>query len=390
MGWLAIALGLLAFLSFALNVWQFFVATRFALHQRVRDTSFAPAISILKPLKGCDAETERCLRSWLTQDYRGAVQTLFGVAAADDPVCAVVEKLLGEFPNGDAQLVKCPQALGANSKVSTLTQLQPRIRHELILVSDADVRVPPDFLTNVVFPLRDDGVGLVNCFYKLANPTTLAMRWEAVAINADFWSQVLQARTLMPLDFALGAVMVTRSTHLREIGGFAALLEYLPDDYQLGSKISLRGQRIELCPVVVECWEPAMGWPAVLNHQLRWARTIRFCKPIPYFFSILSNATLWPLSWLAIHRTNWAMVVVLALLLWRVLSARILQMRFTGLAPHLSDFLMVLAKDLLGAALWLVSFIGRKIAWRGEIYRVERGGKLTKVRRSSLDLSENG
>src|SRR5688572_14929794 len=190
--WLAIALGLLALLSFALNVWQFAVAMRFPLHQRSTDHTFTPGITLLKPLKGCDAETEPCLRSWLAQDYRGAVQILFGVASADDLVCPVVEKLLAEFTNLDAQLVKCPQALGPNSKVSTLTQLQPHIRHDLILVSDADVRVPSDFLTNVVFPLRDTEVGLVSCFYKLANPSTLAMRWEAIAINADFWSQVLQ------------------------------------------------------------------------------------------------------------------------------------------------------------------------------------------------------
>ena len=96
----------------------------------------------------------------------------------------------------------------------------------MILVSDADVRVPPDFLTNVVAPLRDPKTGLVNCFYRLANPATTAMQWEAIAINADFWSQVLQAASLKPLDFALGAVMLTRRQLLEEIGGFSALADY--------------------------------------------------------------------------------------------------------------------------------------------------------------------
>jgi ceramide glucosyltransferase len=352
---------------------------RFPLHQRLADRSFTPDITILKPLKGCDAETEQCLRSWLAQDYRGAVQILFGVASADDPVWVVVEKLLVEFAGFDVQLIECPRPLGANSKISTLTQLQFRSRHELILVSDADVRVPPDFLTNVVLPLRDSGVGLVTCFYQLANPTTLAMRWEAIAINADFWSQVLLARSLKPLDFALGAVMVMRYTHLEEIGGFAALLEYLADDYQLGSKISSRGPRIELCTVVVECWEPPMNWTDVMAHQLRWARTIRFCKPVPYFFSIISNATLWPCLWLFIYPENWAFGVTIALLLWRVLSAQLLQTRLTRMAPHAFDACLVLLKDLLGAAIWAGAFIGHRITWRGEIYRVDAGGKLTKV-----------
>ncbi len=60
-----------------------------------------------------------------------------------------------------------------------------------------------DFLTNFVAPLQDEKVGLVNCFYRLANPVNLAMRYEAVSVNADFWSQVLQSKSLKPMDFAL-------------------------------------------------------------------------------------------------------------------------------------------------------------------------------------------
>src|ERR1035437_635368 len=115
------------------------------------------------------------------------------------------------------------------------------------------------------------------------------MQWEAIAINADFWSQVLQSRSLKPLDFALGAVMATRRRQLEEIGGFAPLVDCLADDYQLGNRIARRGHPIALSPVVVECWSAPMGWAAVWKHQLRWARTIRVCQPAPYFFSLLSN-----------------------------------------------------------------------------------------------------
>src|SRR6185437_1425839 len=111
------------------------------------------------------------------------------------------------------------------------------------------------FLVNAVAPLQSAEVGLVNCFYRLANPSTTAMRWEALAINADFWSQVLQGRTMQPLDFALGAVMATRRESLEKIGGFAALADYLADDFQLGNRIVRdAGKTIALCPVVVDCW----------------------------------------------------------------------------------------------------------------------------------------
>ena len=166
-----------------------------------------------------------------------------------------------------------------------------------------------DFLQNLVDPFREPEVGLVNCFYRLANPATVAMRWEAIAINADFWSQVLQGRTMQPLDFALGAVMATRREALEEIGGFGALADYLADDFQLGNRIVRHaGKTIALCPVVVDCFSPPMNWREVWAHQLRWARTIRVCKPLPYALSILSNATLWPLLWVLVQPAKWSLI----------------------------------------------------------------------------------
>jgi ceramide glucosyltransferase len=229
-------------------------------------------------------------------------------------------------------------------------------------------RVPTD---------RIEGVGLVNCFYRYANPTTLAMQWEAIAVNADFWSQVLQGASFRKLDFALGAVMATRRKQLEEIGGFRALVDCLADDYQLGSRIARRGWRIEICPVVVECWSSPMGWREVWRHQLRWARTIRVCQPLPYFFSLVSNATLWPLLWAA-SSLPCAWVCAATFLLVRVLAADDLQRRLTPSYSRLSNFWLVPVKDLLQAALWVGAFAGNHIEWRGERYRLRRDGTLTK------------
>jgi len=148
-------------------------------------------------------------------------------------------------------------------------------------------------------------IGLVNCFYQLANPTTVAMCCEAVAVNADFWSQVLQGVSFRKLDFALGAVMALQRKCLAEIGGFRALADCLADDYQLGHRIAQRGYAIELSPVVVQCWSAPMHRRQVWRHQLRWARTIRVCQPLPYFFSILANATFWPLVWALADLSKW-------------------------------------------------------------------------------------
>ncbi len=374
---LFVILAILSGLSSVLTLWQFLVARRFPLHARTADTSFAPGVSLLKPLKGRDAETEQCLRSWFAQKYNGPVQILFGVADAADPVCDLVRQLLAAHPPADAELLICGPPTCPNAKVSTLAQLERRAKHELLIISDADVRVPPDLLANLVVPLRDPAVGLVNCFYQLANPQTAAMRCEAVAINADFWSQVLQSRSLKPLDFALGAVMATRTTALRQIGGFAALGDDLADDYQLGHRIAATGARIELSPVVVECWEAPQHWQQVWAHQLRWARTIRACQPAPYFFSILSNATLWPLLWFACLPTKTSLLGALACIFIRRLTAAFNYARLARGGNLLVPWL-AMVKDLLGAVIWAQAFLGNHVTWRGVRYRVQAGGKLVR------------
>jgi len=485
--------GSLALLSLALTLWQWLVARRFPLHLRVPQPSPhtpQPPVTLLKPLKGCDAATEDCLRSWFAQQYAGPMQMLFGVAAAEDPVCGIVRKLVQEFPGRDAQLVVCGPLLGANAKVSKLVELERMAKHDLLVISDADVRVPPDLLTNLVASLRaaplsepaqpgrasgvhldtaanlpltpalspsagergnlrqplaktdaegrderlasvlplprrggegrgegggrvgqpavvgtesggasvpaspgfsepaenqgsrgrspSQRTGLVCCFYRLANPTTLAMQWEAIAINADFWSQVLQSRSLQPIDFALGAVMATRRQQLQEVGGFTALADCLADDYQLGNRIARRGYSIAISPVVAECWSAPMGWAAVWKHQLRWARTIRVCQPAPYFFSVLNNATFWPLLWLIVKPAPGVLACALVCLLVRVLTALNLQHRMTrDLTPSAPGWLVPI-KDLLQAAIWLLAFMGNRIEWRGERMRLHRDGTLVR------------
>ena len=375
-------LGGLSFLSFALTFWRWVAAARFPLHQRAAARLALPGCTVLKPLKGCDAETRSCLRSWLAQDYPGPAQILFGVASAEDPAGALVRELLAEFPRADAQLVVCAAALGVNGKISTLRQLEPLIRHPVIVISDADVRVPADFLANVTPAFEDAGVGLVNCLYRLNNPGGLAMRWEAIATNADFWSAVAQAQSLKMVDFALGAVMALRAAQLREIGGFAALADYLADDFHLGRQIARLGRRIVFSPVVVDCHEPRRNWAQAWAHQVRWARTIRVCQPLLFFFSSLDNATFWPLLWLAASAPALAGPVLPACLfffLFRMVTAFDQERRLTGSAGHLGYFWMTPVKDLLNMAVWVAAFSGNRIHWRGQCYRVLPGGRLRSV-----------
>lgn len=382
---LSVILGGVTAISAALLLWQWVAARRFPLHLRPAIAAGPPVgVTVLKPLQDADSETAACLRSWFAQDFAGPVQLLFGVASEADPVCDLVRDLMAEFPTCDARLALCPEASGANAKVSKLLQLERHARHEILVVSDADVWAPPDLLNALSASLCEAGAGLVTCFYQLPHPATLAMRWEAVAVNADFWSQVLQARSLGPMDFALGAVVALRRPALRAAGGFAPLADQLADDYHLGQLIARAGWRIELCPVVVECREASRGWREVGLHQLRWARTIRLCRPVAYFFSILGNATFWPLVWLALCPGAHVFAAAGLVLLTRIFVTLDLQRRLTRSAEADACWWFVPLKDLLSAAVWVAAFCGNVVTWRGERYRVGRDGVMVRTHGGSV------
>ena len=371
----AIVLALLGAVSIILNLWQWIAGFRFPLRGAPSGAGFCPAVSVLKPLKGCDAETERCLESWFRQEYAGHSELLFGVASPGDPVCEIVRRLMQRYSMVKAKLVIASPLLGPNRKVSSLVYLSQRARHEHIVISDADVFAEKTFLSQVVSEMREETVGLVNCFYILAGPKNAAMRLEAIAVNADFWTQVLQALTLRKMDFALGAVVATKRSVLDRIGGFGGLLELLADDYQLGQRVSKSGPKLVICPFPVECRTQKQSGAAIWRHQLRWARTVRVCQPVGYFFSILGNGTLWPA--LALLSGTAAGVWIFAMgLALRMLGAISNYRKLTGrvdwwVAP-LAPF-----KDVAQAVLWVASYAGNTVTWSGERFRVGRGGKLT-------------
>ena len=269
----------------------------------------------------------------------------------------------------------------STAKISTLRQLEPLIRHPLVIISDADVLVPADFLAGLTPPLADPDIGLVNCFYRLANPGGLAMRWEAIAINADFWSPRCSSRKVSGKWILRSArSWPCGRSNCAEIGGFAALADYLADDYHLGRNIARLGRRVVFSPVVVDCRESPRNWARAWAHQVRWARTIRVCQPVLFCFSILDNATFWPLLWLAASAASGPVLAVCGFFfLFRIVTAVEQERRLTGSRAHWRWFWMVPAKDLLSLAVWVAAFAGNHIQWRGRRYRVLPGGRLRAV-----------
>lgn len=355
-------------------------ANLFLFERRPLAGSFAPPVSILKSLKGLDPGMLDAFRTHCSQDYAGEYELLFGVASLEDPAAAAVLELQREFPQRAIRLIECPERLGTNGKVSTLTQLAPHARYDYLLVNDSDITVGPQYLSRVMVHFGAPGrkqkaVGLVTALYRGRAHGTLPSQLEALGIAVEFQPSVLLSRLLEGgMRYGLGSTLAVRRDTLDAIGGFPALVDHLADDYELGARIHVAGYAVALSHEPVETSVPAYNWRGFVDHQLRWFRTVRDARPGGYIGLVVTHAFTWallnviasgisPLSlWLL------ALTFFLRLSVAMTVGARIL--RDHQVLPLL--WLLPL-RDVLSMGLWIAGFAGNTIVWRGERFQVKRG-----------------
>jgi ceramide glucosyltransferase len=333
-------------------------------------------ITVFKPLKGLAPLSRECLTSFLTQDYH-PYQVLFGVRDPHDPVVALLRELQRAYPRCDLEIVICPEDLGLNPKISTLRQLMPRARYDLLVIADGDVLVGPDYLPHVAAAFRAPGVGLVSCPYRAGQGRTLGSALEALTIAADFIPSVVVANYVEGIRFALGAAMALTRQALTAIGGLAPLADFLADDYQLGFRVAQTGLQVKILPYVAETNNPEMSFSDYLAHQLRWARTYRVCRPAGYLAYGITHALVFSLAiLLGAGLAPWAWGLAAATLVLRGSLAGFAERHSLKGKLSLGAFALLPLKDLLSFGIWLLSFLGSRVAWGEHTFRVTPEGKL--------------
>jgi ceramide glucosyltransferase len=342
---------------------------------RWRPARSAPAarscepLSILKPVHGRDPRFYEAILSHAAQDYP-EFEILFGVNTPHDPALQDIERLRREFPGRRIEVAIIPTT-APNAKVGVLAELARRARHSVLLVNDSDIVVEPGYLRAVTAPLADPGVGMVTCLYR-AGAGSWASRFEALGIATEFAPSVMVARLLGVVDFALGSTMVFRTGALERIGGFAAIDNYLADDYQLGRRIAQLGYRIEFAPVVVETDLGGGSWAQTWRHQLRWSRTIRVSRSSGYYGYVVTHATLWGLVALAAHQ--W--LAGAAALAIRILAGVWVGAGTLGDRKVMRNFWLIPLRDLFGFAVWAAGIFGDTVQWRDRKLKLRPDGRI--------------
>jgi ceramide glucosyltransferase len=366
---------------YALCMWSAagFVRQRRKAGDGARPTSATPPVSILKPLKGTDPEMYESLRSHCLQDHP-KYEIIFGVSDADDPAVKLVERVKAECPQRSIRMVVCRKNLGTNTKVSNLAQMLPEARYDHFIVNDSDIRVERDYVRRVIAPLADSKVGLVTCLYRGIAAPTLGSCLESIGISTDFCGGVLAARQIEGgLRFGLGSTLAFRRRDLEAIGGFEALVDYLADDYEIGRRVAGRELEVKLSEVVVDTFLPPYTLRSFVNHQLRWARSVRDSRRWGYIGLGLTFGLPWALLALIFaHGARWALELLAAAVTMRVAMALVLGrlvlndrrvVRLLGLVP---------LRDVAAVLVWIASFTGHRVAWRGDSFTL-RKGKLARI-----------
>jgi len=340
-----------------------------------RDDSFAPPVSILKPVRGLDLGAYENFASYCQLDYP-EYELVFAMADPHDPVIPVIQKLQRDFPNARIRFVTDVPRIGENNKVNSLCRLVAEARHDLLVMTDSDVRVERDYLREVVAPFADRRVGAVTTFYRCAGGGTVAADLDMLGMCMDSVPSALVARRLEgKVQFAFGWTMATTKERLAEIGGWEAMANHHSDDFELGNRIAGKGHRVELMRQPVWMVFPKQSFGEYLRHELRWSIGLRNVRPAGYAGMIFTHGLPWAILAAGVAAASgWTVLAAGYIAAYLVLR---LGVAYTAGVWGLCDdkiagkLWLAPLRDAISAIVWFAGFFTNKIKWRGLEYRVK-------------------
>jgi ceramide glucosyltransferase len=328
-------------------------------------------VSVLKPLSGLDEGLEGNLRGFFEQDYASLFELIFAVRHESDPCVPLVRRLCSEYRNVPARLILTGEPPYPHAKVYSLARMMAVAKHELIVMSDSDIRVTRDFLRHIAAEFADPKTALATCPYRAVAGASVWSRIEAAGMNTTFWQGAFTARLLEGMTFAVGPTTVLRRRFIDEVGGIASLKDYLAEDFELGRRLAAAGHRVILSSYVIEHRIGSETAAQNCEHRIRWARTGRRSRRLGYFGQIFTYPLPLALLLWTIAPLDWWPAVVAALAV-RAVSAWVTSQVVLGVRIN---WLLLPAEDLLGFGFWIAGFFGSSITWRGRTYHLDRKGR---------------
>jgi ceramide glucosyltransferase len=342
------------------------------------DESYTPPVSILKPIRGLDPDAAENLASFCRLDYP-EFEIVFCVDSDDEAVRAVLAKLIADFPDCRIRILFGSGRNATNDKVAKLARLVSDASYEVVVISDSDVRVRPDYLRRITAPLRDPKVGAVTCFYVPTELTTLTDHLQTVGMISDFYAGILVAWQLDGVKFALGPTIATTRARLDGFGGYPELENRPADDLLVGRLIAEQGYEVVLLRYSIETVCDYASFRDLLHKRLRWIVVMRHMRPWGHLGLLLTQGLPWSLGAVAIHPS---MPVGLGYLggyiLLRMAMTWVIGVHGLRQPGLWKDMLLIPVWDAVAFGIWVTSFGRNSIRWRGADYYI-RDGRLVPV-----------
>lgn len=357
-----------------------FAATRFCRkHQPSANSSTIP-VSLLKPLHGAEPGLAAHLASFFEQDHP-YYEILFCARFPDDAGLQIARDVAARYPGVAVQFLTSGQPTMPNAKIQSLDRMVQAARHEILIISDSDVRVARDYVREVAAPFAAEDVGAVTCLYRgVATEGGLWSRIEAAAMSIEMTAGVLVADMLEGMKFALGPTMAVRRSCLKEIGGFLPMGDYCSDDFLLGNWVAEKGHRVVLSHHVIDHIVLHSSFFASMQHQARWMKSTRFSRPKGHFGTALTFSVpfgfLAALAALLLHLPALATAALVWSIATRTWMGWVISQRIVKEKSPWSSVLLYPVRDLIGFFFWAASYASRKIRWRNETYILQDEGRM--------------
>jgi len=332
-----------------------------------------PGVTILKPLHGAEPRLAENLASFLAQSHLGPVQMVCGLADAGDPARIAVESLQRASPQADVALVIEPSRHGANAKVSNLINMMAAAKHDVVVLSDSDMAVGPDYLTELLATLNRQNVGAVTCFYRGRGDARIWSKISAGIISHVALPDMVVGYSSGLARPCMGSTIALRRGTLDALGGFERFADVLADDHAIGAAVAELGLEVVIPPLLLTHACAERSCAALWRQKLRWAATIRGLQPWGYAGSVVTRPL--PLALLAALFVP-SVGLPLALAALAIRSAVVLKVdRIAG--DRTVPLWCLPLVDLVDFLVFAASFTVRKVDWRGKRLTIVDEGRVT-------------
>lgn len=338
----------------------------------------APPVTILKPICGLEKELERNIRSCCEQDYP-EYQVVLSVQRADDPALPLLTALADEYGPARVSVAVAKGAPLTNGKIHNLLGAMQLAQHDILVISDSDVCVGPDYLRLITAPLRDPKVGYACTLYRAVAASRWYERLEQLSLH-DFTVNIAFAWMTGVSDFCLGSSLAFRRSDLERIGGFEPLADYLVEDFEMGRRLQALGLRLELVPTFVDTVVDLDSVGAWWRHQLYWDQNTWAARPIGFLATLLVRAIPFALLLAALSGFDPLGLTVLAGVCAVRLATAAAIMQSLADREGLRNLAWLPLRDLAGLATWIAALRSRSVSWRGAKYRLTTDGRMVSGR----------